>query len=71
MPPDSPGYPGWTIWRSDAGRWYAVNPDVSMAQLRAGCAATVDADSEPQLTRRIQEQIERRAREEVLDEVLA
>ncbi|TDD63697.1 hypothetical protein E1293_42605 [Actinomadura darangshiensis] len=38
-------YPGWQVWRSDAGRWYATRSgDLTDAQLQAGCAMTVAAD---------------------------
>ncbi|HUR08060.1 MAG TPA: hypothetical protein VM347_36330 [Nonomuraea sp.] len=35
----------WTIWRSDAGRWWATrHHPLSAAQRDAGCAMTIDAD---------------------------
>jgi hypothetical protein len=38
-------FPGWIVWRSDAGRWYATrNGDLTDAQLQAGYAMTVAAD---------------------------
>ncbi|WP_433327052.1 hypothetical protein [Spirillospora sp. CA-294931] len=38
-------YPGWLVWRSDAGRWYATRSgDLTDAQLQAGNAMTVAAD---------------------------
>jgi hypothetical protein len=38
-------FPGWQVWRSDAGRWYATRSgDLSDAELQAGCAMTVAAD---------------------------
>ncbi|MBC6462615.1 hypothetical protein [Actinomadura sp. HBU206391] len=38
-------FPGWLVWRSDAGRWYATrNGDLTDAQLQAGYAMTVAAD---------------------------
>ncbi|MFB4311747.1 hypothetical protein [Actinomadura sp. GTD37] len=38
-------FPGWQVWRSDAGRWYATRSgDLTDAQLQAGCAMTVAAD---------------------------
>lgn len=38
-------FPGWQVWRSDAGRWYATRSrDLTDAELRAGCAMTVAAD---------------------------
>jgi hypothetical protein len=36
---------GWTIWRSDVGRWWATRRgSVDIEALRAGFAMTVDAD---------------------------
>lgn len=38
-------FPGWLVWRSDAGRWYATRSrDLTDAQLQAGHAMTVAAD---------------------------
>lgn len=38
-------FPGWLVWRSDAGRWYATRSgDLTDAQLQAGYAMTVAAD---------------------------
>jgi hypothetical protein len=38
-------FPGWLVWRSDAGRWYATRTgDLTDAQLQAGYAMTVAAD---------------------------
>lgn len=38
-------FPGWVVWRSDAGRWYATRTgDLTDAQLQAGYAMTVAAD---------------------------
>ncbi|WP_067454830.1 hypothetical protein [Actinomadura macra] len=38
-------FPGWQVWRSDAGRWYATrSTDLTDAQLQAGYAMTVAAD---------------------------
>jgi hypothetical protein len=46
-------FPGWQVWRSDAGRWYATRSgDLTDAQLRAGCAMTVAAD-DPEGLRRL------------------
>ncbi|TDB88290.1 hypothetical protein E1264_12025 [Actinomadura sp. KC216] len=46
-------FPGWQVWRSDAGRWYATRSgDLSDAQLQAGYAMTVAAD-EPVGLRRL------------------
>ena len=38
-------YPGWQVWHSDAGRWYATRSgDLSDADLQAGYAMTLAAD---------------------------
>ncbi|MQY03197.1 hypothetical protein [Actinomadura macrotermitis] len=38
-------FPGWLVWRSDAGRWYATRSgDLTDAQLQAGYAMTVASD---------------------------
>ncbi|ROO83261.1 hypothetical protein EDD29_0756 [Actinocorallia herbida] len=43
-------HPGWQVWRSDAGRWYATRTgDLSDAQLQAGLAMTLASDDEPGL----------------------
>ncbi|RVX45668.1 hypothetical protein EDD27_8481 [Nonomuraea polychroma] len=56
-------YPQWTIWRSDAGRWWATrHHPLSAAQRDAGCAMTIDADDPDGLRDRLREQ-ERRAGE--------
>lgn len=50
-------FPDWRIWCSDAGCWYAtryVAP--TKAQVNAGCAYTVDADTPEELVARLAEQ---------------
>ena len=49
--------PGWRIWRSDAGRWWATrnNPFPRSAEA-IGAARTVDADTVDQLREVIAEQ---------------
>ncbi|WP_131736188.1 hypothetical protein [Actinomadura roseirufa] len=43
-------HPGWQVWRSDAGRWYATrSTDLTDAELQAGYAMTVAADDAPGL----------------------
>ncbi|TDC45071.1 hypothetical protein E1281_31595 [Actinomadura sp. KC345] len=50
-------FPGWQVWRSDAGRWYATrSSDLSDAQLQAGYAMTVAADDSAGLRRLLREQ---------------
>ena len=40
-------HPGWVVWRSDAGRWYATRSgDLTDAQLDAGLAMTLASDDE-------------------------
>lgn len=54
-------YPQWTIWRSDAGRWWATrHHPLSAAQRDAGCAMTIDAD-DPEGLRDLLRDQERRA----------
>jgi len=49
--------PHWTIWRSDAGRWWATrHRPLSAAQREAGCAMTIDADDSEGLRRNLMEQ---------------
>ncbi|MGI5203500.1 hypothetical protein ACQEU6_18250 [Spirillospora sp. CA-108201] len=50
-------FPGWQVWRSDAGRWYATRSgDLTDAQLQAGCAMTVAADDSGGLRRTLLDQ---------------
>lgn len=52
-------YPDWTIWRSDAGRWWATrHHPLTAAQREAGCAMTVDADDPESLQEKLREQEE-------------
>jgi len=40
-------HPGWVVWRSDTGRWYAIrNGDLTDAQLDAGLVAALSSDDE-------------------------
>ncbi|HEY7487720.1 MAG TPA: hypothetical protein VH912_24925 [Streptosporangiaceae bacterium] len=39
-------FPGWRVWRSDTGRWWAFRTSakpLTIKQLRAGCRLTVPA----------------------------
>jgi hypothetical protein len=39
-------FPEWTVWRSDAGRWYATRAGrLTDQQLLSGLAMTVAADT--------------------------
>ncbi|MFD0682864.1 hypothetical protein [Actinomadura fibrosa] len=50
-------FPGWLVWRSDAGRWYATrSTDLTDAELRAGYAMTVAADDSDGLRELLREQ---------------
>lgn len=53
-------YPGWIVWRSDAGRWYATRSgDLTDAQLQAGFAMTVAADDAAGLRELLVDQLRR------------
>jgi hypothetical protein len=50
-------YPQWTIWRSDAGRWWATrHHPLSAAQRDGGCAMTIDADDPDGLRDQLRDQ---------------
>ena len=50
-------FPGWLVWRSDAGRWYATRTgDLTDAQLQAGFAMTVAADDSAGLRELLRDQ---------------
>ncbi|MEV6981497.1 hypothetical protein AB0M95_09590 [Sphaerisporangium sp. NPDC051017] len=52
-------FPDWTIWRSDAGRWWATRHRLLTEEERdAGGAMTVDADDSKGLRERLLEQRE-------------
>lgn len=57
-------YPGWRIWRSDRGTWWASRKGRPLgdAELTAGLSATVAADSLPALTEQLAGQHERATR---------
>jgi hypothetical protein len=41
-------FPGWGVWRSDTGRWWAFRTaadPLTINQLRAGCRLLVQADT--------------------------
>jgi hypothetical protein len=53
-------FPGWSVWRSDAGRWYATRSrDLTDAQLEAGHAMTLAADDAPGLCDLLRDQLAR------------
>lgn len=55
-------FPDWTIWRSDAGRWWATrHHPLSQSQREAGCAMTIDADTPEALREHLIDQQERAA----------
>jgi hypothetical protein len=50
----------WTIWRSDAGRWWATrHHPLTSAQRADGCAMTIDADDSEGLREQLRVQEER------------
>ncbi|WP_214413264.1 hypothetical protein [Sphaerisporangium fuscum] len=52
-------FPDWTIWRSDAGRWWATrHHPLTERERDAGCAMTIDADDPEGLRDRLLEQQE-------------
>ncbi|MER6174724.1 hypothetical protein [Streptosporangium sp. NPDC001681] len=53
-------FPDWTIWRSDAGRWWATrHHPLTSAQRDVGCAMTIDADGPEELREQLHTQRER------------
>ncbi|WP_406318895.1 hypothetical protein OHA77_16205 [Streptosporangium sp. NBC_01639] len=52
-------YPGWVVWRSDHGRWFATRPPLSRAEEDAGSARTVYADAPEDLAACLKDQAER------------
>lgn len=43
-------FPGWTVWLSDGGRWYATRAGtLTDQQLRSGLARTLAADGPDEL----------------------
>jgi hypothetical protein len=50
-------FPEWTIWRSDAGRWWATrHHPLTKAQRDTGCAMPIDADDPAGLRDQLREQ---------------
>lgn len=50
-------YPGWTIWRSNTGRWYATrHTQITKAEGRAGCNRMVDGATPEELTECLDDQ---------------
>ncbi|GAA2845523.1 hypothetical protein GCM10010517_01980 [Streptosporangium fragile] len=55
-------FPDWTIWRSDAGRWWATrHHPLTSAQRDLGCAMTIDADDPEGLREQLRDQQARSA----------
>jgi hypothetical protein len=48
-------FPGWHIWRSSAGRWWATRTGFVLRRenLGTGRVMTLDADDEPDLRRQL------------------
>ncbi|MFB9681174.1 hypothetical protein [Streptosporangium vulgare] len=52
-------FPGWTIWRSNTGRWYATRHAwPTEAEGRAGCARTINAATPADLSQLLVDQEE-------------
>ncbi|WP_329248049.1 hypothetical protein OG417_00510 [Actinoallomurus sp. NBC_01490] len=54
-------FPGWRLWISDTGRWWAFRTEASaltIEQLRAGCRLIVQADTSDALYTEIRAEIE-------------
>ena len=52
-------YPGWHIWRSNAGRWWATRTGLVLRRddLGTGRVMTLDADDEPGLCAQLARQV--------------
>ncbi|WP_202638280.1 hypothetical protein [Bailinhaonella thermotolerans] len=56
-------FPGWVVWRSDAGRvWATSRRGLSGEEMAEGCARVVDGDDPGGLAAVLREQEVRRAR---------
>jgi hypothetical protein len=54
-------FPGWRVWISDTGRWWAFRTEscpLTIDQLRAGCRLLVQADTSEALHAAIQAEVE-------------
>jgi hypothetical protein len=54
-------FPGWRLWISDTGRWWAFRTSacaLTIEQLRAGCRLIVQADTSEALHSAIRAEIE-------------
>jgi hypothetical protein len=54
-------FPGWRLWISDTGRWWAFRTSacaLTIEQLRAGCRLIVQADTSDALYCAIRDEIE-------------
>jgi hypothetical protein len=51
-------FPGWHIWRSNAGRWWATRTGSVLRRddLGTGRVMTLDADDEPELRAQLESQ---------------
>ncbi|MEU8040834.1 hypothetical protein [Streptosporangium sp. NPDC049078] len=58
-------FPGWTIWRSDTGRWWATRHEpISTAEEHADVHRMVDADTLDELSPLLADQEQRAAKVE-------
>jgi hypothetical protein len=58
-------FPGWRLWISDTGRWWAFRTAASaltIEQMRAGCRLIVQADTSDALYSAIRAEIEAASR---------
>lgn len=54
-------FPGWRLWISDTGRWWAFRTSsraLTIEQMRAGCRLIVQADTSDALHSAIRAEIE-------------
>ncbi|SEG71132.1 hypothetical protein SAMN04489712_109244 [Thermomonospora echinospora] len=54
-------FPGWGVWRSDTGRWWAFRTaarPLTIEQIRAGCRLIVQADTVDRLRAAILDEID-------------
>ncbi|MER7213251.1 hypothetical protein ABT340_39825 [Streptosporangium sp. NPDC000239] len=53
-------HPGWSIWISDGGRWYATRrAELTKPEIDAGCARTVEAEGPGGLAEGLEDQTRR------------
>lgn len=56
----SGAWPGWSIWQSNIGRWYATrSTDPNARELDAGCVRTLEASTVEDLSKELADQARR------------